>query len=200
MAMTTTGQENSDFGESTVVLDGEAMNAAIHRMAQEIVAANDDLASVVLLGILSRGRPLAERLVSEIRNMTGVAPKVGSLSTELYRDDVRSGKRSASLGHMTHFDFDVEGTTVVLVDDVLSTGRTVRAAMDEIIDYGRPRYIRLACLIDRGLRELPIQADYLGWSLVTQPDDHVFVRLKESDGEDIVLLESRPGETAESQE
>lgn len=198
--MTTTGQENSDFGESTVVLDGEAMNAAIHRMAQEIVAANDDLASVVLLGILSRGRPLAERLVSEIRNMTGVAPKVGSLSTELYRDDVRSGKRSASLGHMTHFDFDVEGTTVVLVDDVLSTGRTVRAAMDEIIDYGRPRYIRLACLIDRGLRELPIQADYLGWSLVTQPDDHVFVRLKESDGEDIVLLESRPGETAESQE
>ncbi|MCL4694109.1 MAG: bifunctional pyr operon transcriptional regulator/uracil phosphoribosyltransferase PyrR [Candidatus Hydrogenedentes bacterium] len=198
--MTTTGQENSEFGESTVVLDGEAMNAAIHRMAQEIVAANDDLASVVLLGILSRGRPLAERLVSEIRNMTGVAPKVGSLSTELYRDDVRSGKRSASLGHMTHFDFDVEGTTVVLVDDVLSTGRTVRAAMDEIIDYGRPRYIRLACLIDRGLRELPIQADYLGWSLVTQPDDHVFVRLKESDGEDIVLLESRPGETAESQE
>lgn len=198
--MTTTGQENSQFGESTVVLDAEAMNAAIHRMAQEIVAANDDLASVVLLGILSRGRPLAERLVSEIRNMTGIAPKVGSLSTELYRDDVRSGKRSASLGHMTHFDFDVEGTTVVLVDDVLSTGRTVRAAMDEIIDYGRPRYIRLACLIDRGLRELPIQADYLGWSLVTQPDDHVFVRLRESDGEDIVLLESRPGETAESQE
>ncbi len=198
--MTTTGQENSEFGESTVVLDGEAMNAAIHRMAQEIVAANDDLASVVLLGILSRGRPLAERLVSEIRSMTGIAPRVGSLSTELYRDDVRSGKRSASLGHMTHFDFDVEGTTVVLVDDVLSTGRTVRAAMDEIIDYGRPRYIRLACLIDRGLRELPIQADYLGWSLVTQPDDHVFVRLQESDGEDIVLLESRPGETAESQE
>lgn len=198
--MTATGRENSEFGESTVVLDAEAMNAALHRMAQEIVAANDDLRSVVLLGILSRGRPLAERLVREIRNMTGIAPKVGSLSTELYRDDVRSGKRSASLGHMTHFDFDVEGTTVVLVDDVLATGRTVRAAMDEIIDYGRPRYIRLACLIDRGLRELPIQADYLGWSLVTQPDDHVFVRLQESDGEDIVLLESHPGETAGAQE
>lgn len=198
--MTTTGREDSEYGDSTVVLGAEAMETAIHRVAQEIVAANEDLASVVLLGILSRGRPLAERLAREIREMTGVALRVGSLSTALYRDDVRSGIRSASLSNMTHFDFDVEGTTVVIVDDVLSTGRTVRAAMDEIIDYGRPKYIRLACLIDRGLRELPIQADYLGWSLATNPDDHVFVRLRESDGEDVVLLENRPGETAEAQE
>jgi pyrimidine operon attenuation protein/uracil phosphoribosyltransferase len=198
--MTTTGREDSPYGDSTVVLGAEAMETAIHRVAQEIVAANDDLSSVVLLGILSRGRPLAERLAREIQEMTGIAPKVGSLSTALYRDDVRSAKRSASLGNMTHFDFDVEGTTVVIVDDVLSTGRTVRAAMDEIIDYGRPKYIRLACLVDRGLRELPIQADYLGWSLATTPEDHVFVRLRESDGEDVVLLENRPGETAGEQE
>jgi pyrimidine operon attenuation protein/uracil phosphoribosyltransferase len=198
--MTTLDQENRENGDSTVVLDADAMRAAIHRVAQEIVAANDDLSSVVLLGILSRGRPLAERLATEIEKMTGTSPKVGSLSTALYRDDVRSGIRTASLGSVTHFDFDVEGATVVLVDDVLSTGRTVRAAMDEIIDYGRPKYIRLACLVDRGLREVPIQADYLGWSLATKPDDHVFVRLMESDGEDIVLLENRPGETAEAQE
>jgi pyrimidine operon attenuation protein/uracil phosphoribosyltransferase len=176
--------------ETTVVLDAEAMGAAIHRVAQEIVAANEDVSSIVLMGILSRGRPLAERIAAEIAAMTGVVPRVGSLSTALYRDDVRSGKRSATLGRVTHFDFDVEGVTVVLVDDVLSTGRTIRAAMDEVIDYGRPKYIRLACLIDRGQRELPIQADYLGWSLATRPNDHVYVRLRESDGEDMVLLET----------
>ncbi len=192
--------ENEENTETTVVLDADAMRTAIHRVAQEIVAANDDLASVALLGILSRGRPLAERFAAEIESMTGTAPRVGSLSTELYRDNVRSGKRAASLGHVTHFDFDVEGTTVILVDDVLSTGRTVRAAMDEIIDYGRPQCIRLACLVDRGLRELPIQADYLGWSLATKPDDRVFVRLKESDGEDSVLLKSRPDAAEEAEE
>ncbi|MCC6699154.1 MAG: bifunctional pyr operon transcriptional regulator/uracil phosphoribosyltransferase PyrR [Candidatus Hydrogenedentes bacterium] len=176
--------------ETTVVLDAEAMGTAIRRVAQEIVAANEDISSVALMGILSRGRPLAERIAAEIAAMTGVSPRVGSLSTALYRDDVRSGKRSATVGHVTHFDFDVEGVTVVLVDDVLSTGRTIRAAMDEVIDYGRPKYIRLACLIDRGLRELPIQADYLGWSLATGPNDHVYVRLRESDGEDLVLLET----------
>lgn len=183
-------RENGEKGQATIVLDGDGVCTAIHSIAQEITAANDDLSSLVLLGILRRGRPLAERVASEIKAMTGIAPRVGSLSTVLYRDDVRSGKRSATLGHVTHFDFDVEGVTVVLVDDVLSTGRTVRAAMDEIIDYGRPKYIRLACLVDRGLREVPIQADYLGWSLATAPEDHVYVRLKESDGEDLVLLES----------
>ncbi len=176
--------------DTTVVLDSAGVVMAIHRMAQEIVADNDDLRNVVLLGILKRGRPLAERLATEIHAMTGVRPRIGSLATTLYRDDLRSGKRPATLGSVTHFDFDVEGVTAVLVDDVLSTGRTVRAAMDEVIDYGRPKRIQLACLVDRGGRELPIRADFLGWSLATAADDHVSVRLRETDGEDAVLLEA----------
>lgn len=172
------------------MLDAEAMDTALVRLAQEIVANNEDLHSVALMGILKRGRPLADRLAAHIDNMTGQCVRVGSLATTLYRDDLRSGKNVASVGtHVTHFDFDVEGLTVVLVDDVLSTGRTIRAALDEIIDYGRPKKIQLACLVDRGLRELPIQADYLGWSISTKYEDHVQVKLKEIDGEDVVLLE-----------
>jgi pyrimidine operon attenuation protein/uracil phosphoribosyltransferase len=176
--------------ELTVVLDAGAMDAALLRIAQEIVFNNEDLHAVALMGVLKRGRPLADRLAAHIEKMTGQRLRVGSLATTLYRDDLRSGKVAASVGiHVTHFDFDVEGLTVVLVDDVLSTGRTIRAALDEIIDYGRPKRIQLACLVDRGLRELPIQADYLGWSISTTYDDHVQVKLKEIDGEDVVLLE-----------
>lgn len=176
--------------ELTVVLDAAAMDTALVRLAQEIVANNEDLHAVALMGILKRGRPLADRLAAQIENMTGQRVRVGSLATTLYRDDLRSGKNVGSVGtQVTHFDFDVEGLTVVLVDDVLSTGRTIRAALDEIIDYGRPKKIQLACLVDRGLRELPIQADYLGWSISTKYEDHVQVKLKEIDGEDVVLLE-----------
>ncbi|MCP4644221.1 MAG: bifunctional pyr operon transcriptional regulator/uracil phosphoribosyltransferase PyrR [bacterium] len=176
--------------ETTVVLDAAGVGEAILRMAQEIVSTHEDLHSLVLLGVLSRGRPLADRLAEAIGQLTGVQPRVGSLSTTLYRDDLRSGRASGISGEGgTHFEFDVDGTTVLLIDDVLSTGRTVRAAMDEIMDYGRPHRIMLVCLVDRGLRELPIQADYLGWSLATGADDHVSVRLKEADGEDAVLLE-----------
>ncbi len=180
--------------EHTVLMDDEAIRMAVHRLAQEISEANPDMHSVAFLGVLSRGRPLAERLVADIGSMVGVTPPVGSLSTRLYRDDLRSGHVGGITGATgTHFDFDVDGKTVIIVDDVLSTGRTVRAAMDEIIDYGRPRRIQLACLVDRGLRELPIQADFLGWSLGTTPHDHVSVRLRETDGEDIVLLERKRG-------
>jgi pyrimidine operon attenuation protein/uracil phosphoribosyltransferase len=181
--------------ETTVVLNAEAVTAAIHRMALEIIAANEDIASLAFLGILSRGKPLADRLAAEVQRLTRIAPKVGILSTTLYRDDLRSGVLPAKLGTgQTHFDFNVDGATVILVDDVLAAGRTVRAALDEVIDYGRPKRIQLACLIDRGLRELPIQPDYCGWSIATQPQDHVSVQLREIDGEDVVLLEQAPHE------
>ena len=185
----TTGESKP---ETTVVLDADTIRDCLTRLARDIVADNADLESVVLLGILSRGRPLADRLSTCIGQMTGYTPRVGSLATTLYRDDLRASKRPFIGSNVTHFDFDVDGATVILVDDVLSTGRTVRAALDEIVDYGRPARVRLACLIDRGLRELPIQADYLAWSLATRPEDHVTVRLDEVDNEDVVLLETAP--------
>jgi pyrimidine operon attenuation protein/uracil phosphoribosyltransferase len=181
---------HSDPRETTFVLDAGAVGDCVHRLAQEIAAANADLSRVALLGVLKRGRPLADRITAAIESMTGQRIKTGSLSTRLYRDDLRSGRAGGFTGGGgTHFDFDVDGLTVVIVDDVLSTGRTCRAALDEIMDYGRPKRIQLACLVDRGCRELPIQADFLGWSLATQPDDHVSVRLRETDGEDAVTLE-----------
>lgn len=180
----------SETIETTIVLDSDAVAKVVHKLAQEIVEANPDVSSLALMGILSRGKPLAWRLANQIEAMTGRAPRVGWLATTLYRDDVRTRVRPAKVGSGdTHFDFNVDGLTVIMVDDVMYTGRTIRAAMDEIMDYGRPRRIQLACLVDRGLRELPIQPDYLGWSLATKAEDHVSVKLQEMDGEDVVLLE-----------
>jgi pyrimidine operon attenuation protein/uracil phosphoribosyltransferase len=176
-----------------VIMTAEDMAASVRQLSRDIVLAHDDPNDIHLLGILSRGRPLADRLASEIDSETGVMPKVGSLSTTLYRDDLRSGKVTLKAGGgETHFDFDVNGQSVVLVDDVLNSGRTVRAALDEVMDYGRPSKIQLACLIDRGLREVPIQADYLGLSIQTDPQDHVHVRITEIDGEDAVVLSKAP--------
>ncbi len=170
---------------------------SIERMAREIADRNRDIGRVALLGILRRGRPLAERLAERIFALTEHRPPVGSLATTLYRDDVRAGKAAASTSKgQTHFDFDVNDQTVILVDDVIYAGRTARAAMDELMDYGRPARIQLACLIDRGLRDLPIQPDYLGAKIDSDPPDHVTVRLEEIDGEDIVVLNRPVAETA----
>jgi pyrimidine operon attenuation protein/uracil phosphoribosyltransferase len=180
-----------------IVLDAQQIQSIVRRLAQEIVAGHDDMATLALLGILSRGRPLSDRIAAAIEQMTGVAPHVGSLATTLYRDDLRSGAGILKPGTgETHFAFDVNDMHVVLVDDVVSAGRTIRAAMDEVMDYGRPKRIQLACLIDRGHRELPIQPDYCGWSIATTRDDHVQVKLQEIDGEDIVLLELGVGADA----
>lgn len=180
-------------GSATVVLDARAMAEAIDRMAQEIAAGNPDLGAVVLLGILKRGRPLADRLARIIGEKCGIEPPpVGSLATTLYRDDLRAGIGQIKMGMgATHFDFSVDEKTVVLVDDVLAAGRTIRAAMDEVMDYGRPARIQLACLMDRGGRELPIQPDYLGRVVGASRSEYVSVRLVESDGEDAVLVENR---------
>lgn len=174
---------------ATVLMSAETMADALRHMAREIIDGHSGR-DFVLLGILRRGRPLADRLADAIESLTGIRPKVGSLATTLYRDDIRAGRAPVSVSQgQTHFDFDVDGAYIVLVDDVLYSGRTVRAALDEIMDYGRPARIQLACLIDRGLRELPIQADYLGQAISTQARDHIAVRLAEMDGEDVVLLE-----------
>lgn len=178
--------------EFTIVMDAAPMEDHLRRMAREIVSRNDDLLDhVVLLGILRRGRPLAERFAGIIEEMTGFRPPVGSLATTFYRDDVRTGKASGLGRGETHFDFPIDDRVVVLVDDVLAAGRTIRAALDEVMDYGRPKRIQLACFIDRGGRELPIHADFLGETLPTSDDDWVTVHLLEVDGEDAVLIERR---------
>jgi pyrimidine operon attenuation protein/uracil phosphoribosyltransferase len=175
--------------DETVVMDREAMAAAMERMAREVVESNRDISSMALLGVLRRGLPLADRMAALIEKSTGIRPRVGALGITLYRDDLRAGVVRKNIGGgETNFDFTLDGVNVVLVDDVLWTGRTVRAALDEMMDYGRPRRVQLACLVDRGLRELPIQPDYCGRKLETKPDDHVAVRLVESDGEDAVVL------------
>ncbi len=183
--------KDSQEVEYTIVMDAATMTTHLRRMAHEVVDDNPDMESLVLLGILSRGRPLAERLSGLIEELTGVRPPVGSLATTLYRDDFHKGVSVAKPRGTTHFDFNVDGQTVLLVDDVLAAGRTIRAAMDEVMDYGRPMRIQLACLIDRGGRELPIRADYLGWSVATEADEWISVRLQEKDSEDVVLLDKR---------
>jgi len=171
-----------------IMTDGE-IATALDSLATAICEGHSGENTIYLLGILSRGRPLADRIAQRIEKLSGIVPRVGSLATTLYRDDIRSGKVSLKLGGSeTHFDFDVDGNSIVLVDDVLNSGRTVRAALDEVMDYGRPSRIQLACLIDRGLREIPIQADYLGKSIQTLESDHVQVKLEELDGEDSVVL------------
>ena len=173
----------------TTIMTAAEMEVALDGLAQAICDAHPAADTIYLLGILSRGRPLAERIAKRIESTCGTATRVGSLATTLYRDDLRSGKIASKLGGSeTHFDFDVDGHSIVMVDDVLNSGRTIRAALDEIMDYGRPSRIQLACLIDRGLREVPIQADYLGKSIQTRATDHVQVSLKEIDGEDSVVL------------
>ena len=176
------------LAESTVLMDRDAIAATVRSLALAISDANPDIGALVLLGILRRGRPLADRLAALIGEYTGTTPPVGSLATTMYRDDVRTGAAVPQMKGETHFDFSVDDRTVLLVDDVLAAGRTIRAALDEVMDYGRPRRIQLACLVDRGGRELPIQADYLGYSIATGADEWVSVRLRETDDEDAVLL------------
>lgn len=189
MDNTSTAQDSHEF---TIVMDAATMSDHLRRLAREIVARNDaDLERVVFLGILRRGRPLADRFAQLIEEMTGFRPPVGSLATTFYRDDVRSAKASAVGRGQTHFDFPLDDNVVILVDDVLAAGRTIRAALDEVMDYGRPNRIQLACFIDRGGRELPIHADFLGETLPTVHEDWVTVHLREVDGEDAVLVERR---------
>jgi len=182
--------------QSKIVMTPEAMKGHLAKLAEAILNAHRSAEDIYLLGIISRGKPLADRLAQIIKEKTGIEPHVGSLSTTLYRDDIRSGKVTVKLGSdSTHFDFDVTEKSIVFVDDVLYSGRTIRAAMDEVMDYGRPARIQLACLIDRGQRELPIQADYLGMSIQTQKSDHIQVLLNEIDGEDSVVLRTASEKT-----
>jgi pyrimidine operon attenuation protein / uracil phosphoribosyltransferase len=183
------------------VLDADALERTLARLAHELIERNDDVASVALVGIHTRGVPLARRLQELVAERSGVTPLLGSVDIAFHRDDVlvRAGGaplRAQPLVRSTELDFALEGRTCVLVDDVLFTGRTIRAAIDALLDYGRPARVQLAVLVDRGHRELPIRPDYVGKNLPTSLDERVRVELLEIDGVDRVLLEHQPGDAA----
>jgi len=172
------------------LLDGAGLGRAIARMAQEIVESEGGTDGFVLIGIRTRGVPLARRLAAEIERTEKVRVGVGLLDITLYRDDLSTVAASPVL-KKTDIPFGVEGRTVVLCDDVLFTGRTVRAAMDAILDFGRPRKIILAVLMDRGRRELPIEAQFVGRRIATSASEIVSVTFRETDGVDDVWLLDR---------
>jgi len=172
------------------VMDEVAVARTITRIAHEIIERNRGVEDTVIIGIRTRGAILAERLASEIERIEKVALPIGVMDITLYRDDVQN-KLEQPLVQKTEILFQVADKIVILVDDVLFTGRTARAALDAIIDFGRPRSIQFAVLIDRGHRELPIRADYIGKSLSTTLEEKVVVKIKEEDGTDGVLLGGR---------
>ncbi len=176
-----------DFIEKSVVMTAADMNRVLARMATQIVENNPDLSNVLLVGIRRRGVPLAERLAQKIREMDGVEVSTGALDITLYRDDL-STVAERPVVNRTDLPANITGKTIILVDDVLYTGRTVRAALDELIDFGRPRRVQLLALVDRGWRELPIQADYVGKNVTTTENEIIKVMLPEFDEKEQVLL------------
>jgi pyrimidine operon attenuation protein/uracil phosphoribosyltransferase len=172
------------------LMDAERLRRSLLRMTHEILEKHPDSARTVLVGIRTRGVPLAQRLALLIKEAAGQAPPVGALDITLYRDDLTTIAPNPVI-QGTEIPVSIDGRTVILLDDVLYTGRTVRAALDELIDFGRPDRIKLAVLVDRGHRELPIRADFVGKQLTTRHDEVVQVRLNETDGEDRVLLLER---------
>jgi len=176
--------------EKAQILDGEQIRRALTRIAHEIIERNRGTDKLMLVGIRTRGVPLANRLASLIKEIEGTELPVGELDISLYRDDLSPVTEQPVL-NKTDISQSVVGQKVVLVDDVLFTGRTARAALDAVIDLGRPQRIQLAVLIDRGHRELPIRADYVGKNLPTSRREVIEVRLKEVDGEEqVVILEN----------
>ena len=170
-----------------VIMDGEAMRRAIVRIAHEIIEKNKGVENVILVGIRTRGVPLAQRIAKEIENIENVTVPVGFLDITLYRDDL-STLAYNPIVHGTELDFNISGKVIILVDDVLYTGRTIRAALDALIEMGRPKAIELAVLIDRGHKELPIRADFVGKNVPTAQKEIIDVTLKESDEADEVII------------
>jgi pyrimidine operon attenuation protein/uracil phosphoribosyltransferase len=176
-----------------LLLDADALSRTLSRIAHEIIEADPELDEVALVGIQTRGVPLAQRLARLIEERAGAAPDLGAVDITFYRDDVtvRGGEAPLApqpLVRATQLDFPLDGRTVILVDDVLYTGRTIRAAIDALFDYGRPAAVQLAVLVDRGHRELPIRPDYIGKNLPTSRGERIQVQLVEVDEVDAVLL------------
>jgi pyrimidine operon attenuation protein/uracil phosphoribosyltransferase len=173
--------------EKAKILDKEAINRSVMRIAHEIIEKNKGTADLCIVGIRNRGVYIAQRLAECIKKIEGKDIAVGALDITLYRDDLALAS-GQPLVRKTEIDFDINDKKLVLVDDVLYTGRTIRAALDALIDFGRPKSIQLAVLIDRGHRELPIRADFVGKNIPTSKQETVEVHLEESDASDVVLI------------
>jgi len=169
------------------IMDKAQIERTIHRMAHEIIEQNKGLEKIRLVGIRSRGVPLAERIASYLKEIDGTEIPVGVIDITLYRDDLSTISHQPVIKG-SFIDFEMEGAIIILVDDVLYTGRTVRAAIDALLDFGRPQQIQLAVLVDRGHRELPIKADYAGKNVPTSKEEIIKVSFEETDGEDSVKI------------
>ena len=176
------------YREKAQVLDEAGLDRALTRIAHEIVEQAEGVEHVALVGIKTRGVTLAQRITEKIAAIEGTKPSVGALDITLYRDDLGLKAEQPQV-RTTEISFPIKGRIVILVDDVLFTGRTIRAAMDALMDLGRPRIIRLAVLVDRGHRELPIRPDYIGKNLPTSRRETVAVMLREHDGIDRVVIQ-----------
>ena len=173
-----------------IVMDADRMQRSLTRLAHEVVERNRDIDRLALVGIRERGVPLARRIARRLQEITGHQLQTGALDITLYRDDLmRHAVGPQPLVRRTEIPFSIDDRKILLVDDVLYTGRTTRAALDALIDFGRPRGIQLIVLVDRGHRELQIKADYVGKNLPTSPDESVQVCLQESDNRDEVVLQ-----------
>lgn len=173
--------------EKALILDKAGIDRALTRIAHEILEKNKGAKDLILVGIQRGGVHLAKRLATNIKEIEGVEPPVGSLDITMYRDDL-STRKSQPVPKATDITFDIQDKMMVLVDDVLFTGRTIRAALNSVMDYGRPRRIQLAVLVDRGHRELPIRADYVGKNLPTSAKEKVEVMLAEDGVEEKVVI------------
>jgi pyrimidine operon attenuation protein / uracil phosphoribosyltransferase len=177
-----------------VLMDGERMGRTLTRIAHEIVERNKGVGEIALVGVRTRGVPIARRLAVILRDITGQDVATGALDITLYRDDLmKTAVGPQPIVRRTEIPFSIDHRHIVLVDDVLYTGRTVRAALDALIDFGRPSTIQLVVLVDRGHRELPIKADYVGKNVPTSRRETIHVRLTEIDGQDEVLIEQVEG-------
>ena len=178
------------FKEKAIIMDSGQMDRAIKRIAHEIIEKNKAFESAVVLGIRTRGVPLAERIIKCIKDMHDIALPMGILDINLYRDDLTVLFEQPII-RKTIIPSGIQDKTVILVDDVLYTGRTIRAALDSIVDMGRPSSIQLVAMIDRGHRELPIRADYVGKNVPTSKREKIDVILREIDGEDKVVIKEQ---------
>lgn len=176
-----------NFVEKTLLMDDQGIRRALTRISHEIIEKNKGVENIVLIGIRTRGVPLAERISQNIKEIENAAVPVGMLDITLYRDDL-STLAYQPIIHETKFPCDINGKTIILVDDVLFTGRTIRAALNALTDLGRPRTIQLAVLIDRGHRELPIRADYVGKNVPTAAKEIISVQLNDTDANEQVVI------------